>query len=201
MSGCSFFAPWFASSSARSFPSVPAWPLVHLNFDGAARRLRWYAAIWNHILLLTLVHPLSSQLLRCFVRPSIAYLESDVIVSGVIGSLICRAIAIAAISPVWLDWSSPGTLIAQFQGWFSPNQMPLPLTAFNLPLLMQDPSVNIVSGAICCPCSNLGLCKRYAGSCVSFALFVRTLKHSSSVSLVVIVGSKVISSPVSIFAL
>ena len=83
---------------------------------GAALRRSWYAAAWNHFLLAMPVHPLSSQSLRFLVSPSITYLESETQRSGVTGSASCRATMRAASSPVWLDCSSPGILIARFSG-------------------------------------------------------------------------------------
>lgn len=70
-----------------------------------------------------------------------AYRESVVIVRGVVGSIDWRAMTIAAISPVWLDWYGPGTRIALLSGWLSSNHMPLPQTAFSFPFSLHEPSV------------------------------------------------------------
>ena len=148
---------------------------------GAAHRLRWYAVASSQGLLLISVHPLSSQVFRCFVSPSIVYRESDMIVSGAVGSAVWRATTMAAISPVWLVWGEPGTLIARFRGWFSPNHTPLPLFASSLPLLVQEPSVYTVIGSMCWPCSSLGFWSRKAGSAGVVVELVSTRKHSSSV--------------------
>lgn len=51
------------------------------------------------------------------------------------------AISAPNASPTWLDWVSPGTLIAVFFGSSGPNHMPLPVRAFCVPPLRQDPSV------------------------------------------------------------
>ncbi len=49
------------------------------------------------------IHPMSSQDLRCSVRPSMAYLESEKIVRGWKGGIAEIASMIATISPTWLD--------------------------------------------------------------------------------------------------
>jgi len=51
------------------------------------------------------------------------------------------AAIIVAISPTWLDWVTPGILMAWFLGSFYPNQTPLLHCAFFLPLFIQAPSV------------------------------------------------------------
>ena len=199
-SGSSFCAPSIARWSACSFPLVPWWPFTHLKLVGAARRLIWYAAASSQVLLLIFVHPLSSQVFRCFVSPSIAYRESDIIVRGVVGSAIWRATVMAAISPVWLVWWVPGTLIARFSGWSSPNHTPLPLFASSLPFFTQEPSVYTIIGSMCWPRSGLGFWSRRAGSVGVVVESVSTRKHSSSVPRAVTVGLKRISSPFAIFA-
>ena len=55
--------------------------------------------------------------------------------------MFCSALSIAVSSPIWLDWDSPGTLIALFPGLLSFIQIPLPHLALALPLLVHDPSV------------------------------------------------------------
>lgn len=151
-------------------------------------------------LLLISVHPLSSQVLRCFVSPSFAYRESDTIVRGAVGSAVCSATMLVAISPVWLVWRVSGTFIARFSGWLSPNHTPLPLSASSLPFLIQELSVYVIIGSICWPCSSLGFWSRRAGSVGVSVKSVSTRKHSSSVPWAVIVGSNRISSPLAVFA-
>jgi hypothetical protein len=65
---------------------------------------------------------------------------------GVVGSVICRATMIAAISPIWLEWLVPGTLIARLGGLFWLCQIPLPQVASNLPFRRQQPSVYMCMG-------------------------------------------------------
>lgn len=79
---------------------VCACPLTHLKLVGAARLRSWYAAIWSHSALFTPIHPLSSHAPRCFVRLSITYLESVVMVIGVVGSVCWMAAITATISPI-----------------------------------------------------------------------------------------------------
>lgn len=62
------------------------------------------------------IHPLSSQLLRFFVIPSMAYFESLLMVSGLFVQLDLIAISMAYISPAWLDWVLPETLRLRFFG-------------------------------------------------------------------------------------
>lgn len=64
------------------------------------------------------------------------------------GGAVCRATAIAAISPVWLDCSGPGTQIFLFKGWPSETHIPAPQMASWRPLWRHDPSVKIVIGAV-----------------------------------------------------
>ena len=151
-------------------------------------------------MFLTLTHPLSSHVPRCFIRPSMAYLESDTMVSGIVGSVCWRAITMAASSPIWFDCWVPGILTALFLGSFSPNHIPLPQVASSLPFLLQLPSVYTVIGFVSCPCSRLGFTILYAGCWGLPGLSARTRKHSSSEFLDVIVGSKYISSSFSIIA-
>ena len=129
-----------------------------------------------------------------------AHLESDIMVSGMVGSDCWRAIIMATSSPIWFDCCSPGTLIALFLGLFSPNHMPLPQAASSLPFLRQLLSVYTVIRAVSCPCSRLGFVNLYAGCCGSFGFPARIQKHSSSEFLVVIVGLNSIWSPFSIAA-
>ena len=86
-----------------------------------------------------------------------AYLESDIIVSGLVGSVCWRVTMIATISPIWFDCCWPGVLMAWFLGLFSPNHMLLPHVALSLPFLLQLPSVKTMVGFVSCPCSLLGL--------------------------------------------
>ena len=151
-------------------------------------------------MFLTLTHPLSSHVPRCFIRPSMAYLESDTMVSGIVGSVCWRAITMAASSPIWFDCWVPGILTALFLGSFSPNHIPLPQVASSLLFLLRLPSVYMVIGFVSYPCSRLGFTNLYAGCRGSPGLSARTRKHSSSEFLDVIVGSKYISSPFSIIA-
>ena len=141
LSGLFLSAPVFTSWLACLLLSSPACPFVHCRYVGAGLRQSWLATAWNHVLLAIPVHPLSSQTLRCFVRLFITYLESDIHFNGTVGSACCSATMRAASSPVWLDWSFPGTLIAQFSGWFSPNHILPPHFAFSFLLLVHDLSV------------------------------------------------------------
>lgn len=49
------------------------------------------------------VQPLSSQVFRLFVRPSMAYFESVMNLIGMKGSVFCKATSIAVSSPIWFD--------------------------------------------------------------------------------------------------
>ena len=91
--------------------------------------------------------------------------------------------------------------MAWFLGLLSLNQTPLPQAASSLPFLRQLPSVYTVSGSVAWPCSRRGLLSLYAGSRFLFVLSPSTRKHSSRECREVIVGSNVISSPFSTFAL
>ena len=96
----------------------------------------------------------------------------------------------AAISPTWLDWASPGILIARFLRLFWSNHIPLPHLASCFPLFIQAPSVYMVI--------SLHLGMGPCGRCrlviwwVILLGSVNILKHSARLSLQVIVGSKVI---------
>lgn len=146
------------------------------------------------------VQPLSFQSLRCLVRPSITYLESEIQHSGTVRSANCSAITRAASSLVWLDWLLPGILIARFSGWFSPNHIPPPHFASNLLLLKHDPSVYMVTGAVGIPLI-LGCCRCHAGSSDILLLLVSMQMDSLMLCFVVRDGSKAISSPLSRTAL
>jgi hypothetical protein len=87
------------------------------------------------------IQPMSSHCFRCVVNPFITYFESVIILIGVSGLIDCRATRTAASSPLWLVCFVPGILSALFNGLFSSSHIPLPHTAFCLPLCMQDPSV------------------------------------------------------------
>jgi hypothetical protein len=63
------------------------------------------------------------------------YLESVIIFRGQLACILFMASMTAAISPAWLDWSSPGTLMAWFWGLSGLNQTPHPQRALALPLL------------------------------------------------------------------
>jgi hypothetical protein len=91
------------------------------------------------------IQPLSSQVCRYVVRPSIAYLESDMIVRGQNFGKESMAAMMAAISPTWLDWWGPGMRNAAFFAWFGAIQMPLPHRASCFPLLLHAPSVYTVT--------------------------------------------------------
>ena len=77
------FTPSFTNLLLCSFPSSSLWPFTHLNLVGAVRRLSRNAACLNHSLFFIPIHPWFSQVFRCFVSPSITYLESIFIISEV----------------------------------------------------------------------------------------------------------------------
>lgn len=56
------------------------------------------------------------KVLKWLVSPSMAYLESDRIVSGRNGGVMEMAWMIAAISPTWFDWWGPGIWKASLHG-------------------------------------------------------------------------------------
>jgi hypothetical protein len=71
------------------------------------------------------------------------YLESDNIVIGQNFGTDDRADITTVISPTWLDWVGPGTLIAAFLLSLGLNHTLLPHRAFSFLLLKQAPSVCI----------------------------------------------------------
>ena len=101
------------------------------------------------------------------------------------------AVITAEISPIWLDWALPGTLIALFHSWFGLIQIPLPHFAFSFPLLKQAPSVYIAISW----CVRLGPhgCNLSAGMLVALLGFVKMRKHSDRSFLQVVDGSKIIA--------
>lgn len=129
LSGIVRRTPSSASWSALSFPISPSCPLVHWNVVGAGRRLKWYAMALKRVALAIPIQPVSSQFFRCVVSPSMTYFESVMIFRGVSMSADCRATSTA---------------------------IPLPHTAFCLPLLAHDPSVYMVNWFLSCPRSTLG---------------------------------------------
>src|SRR5260221_3989164 len=143
-SGVGFAAPSFASLLACSFPSTPSWPLTHLKRVGAVRLRSRYAVFLNRGAFLTRIRPCFSHTGRCVVRPSIVYLESDIISRCWDSGTEATTISMAAISSTWFDWTLPGTFIALFRGLFGPAQIPPPQEAFLFPLFRQAPSVYIV---------------------------------------------------------
>jgi hypothetical protein len=76
-------APLLASLSLSLFPLLPLCPLTHWRYVGVDHLLSRYAALWNHFLLLMPIQPMSSHFWRWMVSPSIAYLESVLIIRGV----------------------------------------------------------------------------------------------------------------------
>ena len=140
-SGVFFSAPSLANLSLSSLPWFPAWPFTHLKRVGAVRRLRRYAAVLKRSAFFIPIHPLFSQSLRCFVRPSITYLESVIIIRGHDAGIIVAVFIMAAISPIWLDCFGPGTFMVLLSSLSGLIHIPLPQYAFSLPLLKQAPSV------------------------------------------------------------
>ena len=69
------------------------------------------------------------------------YLESEIILRGMKFEVDFMAVMMAISSPTWFNWFPSGFFIAMFLWSFSLNQVPLPLLAFSLPLLMQAPSI------------------------------------------------------------
>ena len=104
MSAFGLFVPSLARRSLSSFPWVPLWPLTHWKSVVTMRLRRRKAAHLNRSAFLTPIQPLSSQVCKCVVRPSMAYLESDIIVRGQNFGKESMATMMAASSPTWLDW-------------------------------------------------------------------------------------------------
>lgn len=92
-------------------------------------------AFLNRFACLMPIHPIFSQVLSFSVSPSMTYFESVIIVSGQNGGVASAAFMIATISPTWLDWWGPGTLIDLLRWSFGAYQIPLPQCAFIFPLL------------------------------------------------------------------
>jgi len=114
LSWTGLFTASLASRSASSLPALPAWPLVHWKDVGAMRCFRTLAVVLKSAAFLMPIHPLSSQVLRCLVRPSMAYRESEMILRGNNFGIAVAALRIATISPTWLDWLSPEGRKAKF---------------------------------------------------------------------------------------
>ena len=138
-SGMFLIAPSFASLSLSSLPRSPLWPLTHLKKVGAVRLLSEYAAVLNRFAFLMPIHPLFSQFFRCFVRPSMTYFESVIIIRGQKVGIVVAALITAAISPTWFDCSGPGTRMALLNGLLGLTHIPPPQYAFAFPLLKQAP--------------------------------------------------------------
>jgi hypothetical protein len=96
------------------------------------------------------------------------------------------------ISPIWFDCSAPGIFIALFLWSLGPNHIPLPLHAFDFPLLRHAPSVNTLT--VWCLRFAPGSILRFAGCLEGTLGFVKIRKHLVRSFLVVIEGSKVINS-------
>src|SRR5712672_2324075 len=103
VSSLGLFAPSLASWSLYSFPRVPLWPLTHWKLVVAERFQSRKAALLKRLAFLMPIHPWSSHVCRCVVRPSIAYFESDIIVSGQNPGVESVAAMMVASSPTWLD--------------------------------------------------------------------------------------------------
>jgi len=152
--------------------------------------IRW-AAFLNSLAFFMLIHPSFSQDSRWEVNPSIMYFESVCILTGWYGGMTSSAATTAAISPIWLDWASPGIRSAWFLGSSCANQTPLLHCAFFLPLFMQALSVYTIISWLC----GIGpQCLYLCAMWVEFLSgFMNIRKHSARLSLQVIEGSKVIS--------
>jgi hypothetical protein len=81
-SSSGLFAPSLARRSLCSFPRVPLWPFTHWKSVVAMRCWSRNAAHLKKFAFCIPIHPRSSQVGRCVVRPFMAYMESDTIVSG-----------------------------------------------------------------------------------------------------------------------
>ena len=125
----------------------------------------------------TSIQPWSSQFGRCEVSPSITYLVSHMISSREKWEVVWIAVMTAVISPTWLDWLSPGTLIAWFCGSLFPDQMPAPQATFAFPLLKHAPSVCTVI-LLCLMC--WFLLRHWAGDLDIFSGSVKILKQSAN---------------------
>ena len=180
------FAPSLVRRSLSSFPRVPLWPLTHWKSVVAVRLRSRKAALLNRSAFLMPIQPLSSHVCRCVVRPSIAYLESDIIVRGQKLGKESMAAIMAASSPTWLDWWGPGIRIAAFLVWLGPIQMPLPHWASNFPLLLHVPSVYTV--VPWWRWFTLMMWLRRAGKVEILLGSVNILKHSARLCLQVIEG-------------
>ena len=143
-SGCCLFAPCFTSASLPSFPSFLSWPFTHCIIVLADLCLIRWATFLKNLAFLMSIQPSFSQDSRWVVRPSSTYFESVSILTGWYGGMISSAAMTAMISPIWLDWVSPGTHSARFRGSFCANQTPLLQHAFCFPLSMQAPLVYTV---------------------------------------------------------
>jgi len=140
-SGIGFCAPSLASLSLSSFPWSPLCPLTHLKCVVAVWCLRRKAAFLKSGAFWTAIHLMSSQFVRCKVRPSITYFESECISKGMKVGRSCAALITATSSPTWFDCSFPGTRIVWFLGSSGAIHMPLLHCAFDFPLLKHAPSV------------------------------------------------------------
>ena len=146
-SGCGLFAPSLASWSLPSFPCDPLCPLIHWKEVTAMHCLSMYAVFLKKGAFFIPIQPASSQLLKCFVRPLMMYMESDMILRGMNLGTALTALRTATISPIWFDWCSPGIHMAMFLSWFGPNHTPQLLCAFSCLLLKHAPFINTMTSA------------------------------------------------------
>ena len=144
-SGSGSRAPSLASLSLSSFPSAPLCPFTHWNDVVAVLCFRVATAALKMAAFFTPIHPMSSQFLRCVVRPLMMYFESVIILSGQkVGMALAAAITVNSL-PTWFDCAFPSTHMALFRGSPFPNHIPLPHCVFSFPLLKHTPSVYIVT--------------------------------------------------------
>ena len=140
-----FFAPSPANLSASSFPLTLLCPLVHLRVVVPFLDLTQAVMHLNRLPFWFPSQLWASHSSVYFMRLSIAYLESLMILRLVSGGLSFIAMRIAISLPVWLDWFSSATLVLELRGSLSPYQTPLPVAEFSRPLFTQAPSVYTVT--------------------------------------------------------
>ena len=112
----SIHVPSAASLSAPSFPSMPACPFTHCSTVLAVLALSQAVVHLKSGPCFIPIQSFASQSEACLVSPSIANLESLLILSGRFPGVSFITRRIASSSATWLDCFVPGTRIATFHG-------------------------------------------------------------------------------------
>ena len=166
---------------------------THVKVVRADHLLSRKAAFWNRLAFFIPIQPQSSQFYRCFVSPSIVYLESIMISSGQKCCTPLITTIIAATLSTWFDCIFSGTLSAWFLGSSRPNHMPAPHLALAFPLWEHALSVyTFISSCLSLVPMSINLCTCLAAD---FSRSVNIWKHSLILFLLVRVGSKIIDPP------